>query len=232
MTTPDWTDVTPTAIGYLTAADAQALLSRTLDVCAMSAQRGDAADVPLFTRPIPQQQSKEQSKSCTPDTTRTSASCGPSAPLASTETAVFSAKSDGCSGPSASAMREVAQQQPEPKPHDYDWMPEARQIAAQCWCDDDTRSIEMDSRLAEAFARRLGAWIRTGALHAQNEEYWRNRAKQQPEPNEWGAGYHDCRTFVVRRLCSQLPPADAIRALDALGWPTDDASLRAVGVMR
>jgi hypothetical protein len=108
MNTPDWNDVTPTAIGYLTAADAQALQSRTLDVCAMSAQQGDAADVAVYLRPIP----------------------------------------------------------------------------------------------------------------------------QQPEPNQWGAGYGECRQFVVQRLCSQLPPADAIRALKALGWPTDDESLKAVGVMR
>ena len=31
----------------------------------------------------------------------------------------------------------------------------ARQKAAQCWCDPETGMIEMDSRLAEAFAKRL-----------------------------------------------------------------------------
>jgi hypothetical protein len=31
----------------------------------------------------------------------------------------------------------------------------ATQLAAQCWCDPDTSGIEMDSRLAEAFVRRL-----------------------------------------------------------------------------
>jgi len=34
-------------------------------------------------------------------------------------------------------------------------MEEARGIAAQCWCDEQTSDIEMDARLAEAFARRL-----------------------------------------------------------------------------
>lgn len=28
-------------------------------------------------------------------------------------------------------------------------------IAAQCWCDEETRMIEMDTRLANAFAKRL-----------------------------------------------------------------------------
>jgi len=34
-------------------------------------------------------------------------------------------------------------------------MEHARGIAARCWCDDETRGIEMDTRLAEAFAKRL-----------------------------------------------------------------------------
>jgi hypothetical protein len=29
------------------------------------------------------------------------------------------------------------------------------ELAAQCWCDEDTSSIEMDSHLAIAFAKRL-----------------------------------------------------------------------------
>jgi hypothetical protein len=29
------------------------------------------------------------------------------------------------------------------------------ELAAQCWCDEDTSSIEMDSHLANAFAKRL-----------------------------------------------------------------------------
>lgn len=31
----------------------------------------------------------------------------------------------------------------------------ARGVAARCWCDKETESIEMDVRLAEAFAKRL-----------------------------------------------------------------------------
>lgn len=57
------------------------------------------------------------------------------------------------------------------------WMPEARAIAAQCWCDEETSGKEMDATLAEAVARRIAAWMETAAFHARNEEYWRNRAK-------------------------------------------------------
>ena len=39
---------------------------------------------------------------------------------------------------------------------------EALQIAARCWCDDETKEIEMDSRLAAAFAKRLDIlWLST-----------------------------------------------------------------------
>lgn len=31
----------------------------------------------------------------------------------------------------------------------------AQELAAQCWCDKETSSIEMDDRLAKAFALRL-----------------------------------------------------------------------------
>lgn len=58
---------------------------------------------------------------------------------------------------------------------EYDWMDEARQIAAQCWCDPETQHKEMDAVLCESVARRIASWMRTGAQHARNEEYWRDR---------------------------------------------------------
>lgn len=36
---------------------------------------------------------------------------------------------------------------------------EATAAAARCWCDADTSSIEMDSRLATAFAKRIDALL-------------------------------------------------------------------------
>ena len=55
------------------------------------------------------------------------------------------------------------------------WMDEARQIAAQCWCDEETSHIPMEPVLCEAVARRIASWMDTGAQHASNEEYWYNR---------------------------------------------------------
>lgn len=57
-------------------------------------------------------------------------------------------------------------------PYD-DWMPEARQIAAQCWCDDETRHTVMDTVLAEAIAKRIAQWMWTGAQQARNTEFYR-----------------------------------------------------------
>lgn len=53
------------------------------------------------------------------------------------------------------------------------WMPEARQIAAQCWCDDETKNTVMDSMLAEAVAKRIAAWMDTAAQAQRNCDYYR-----------------------------------------------------------
>lgn len=54
------------------------------------------------------------------------------------------------------------------------WMPEARQLAAQCWCDPETEHIEMDTRLAEAAAKRIAAWMDTAASACRDVEFYRN----------------------------------------------------------
>lgn len=54
-----------------------------------------------------------------------------------------------------------------------DFMDEARHFAAQCWCDPETSSIEMDTRLAEAVARRISAWMDDAAMYARNAEFYR-----------------------------------------------------------
>lgn len=54
------------------------------------------------------------------------------------------------------------------------WMEEARQIAAQCWCDDETKDREMDVALAEAVAKRIAAWMDTAAQNQRNTDYYRD----------------------------------------------------------
>jgi hypothetical protein len=50
----------------------------------------------------------------------------------------------------------------------------SRQIAAQCWCDEETKHIEFDARLAEAFAKRLDLEIEAAHQYAKNADYYRN----------------------------------------------------------
>lgn len=73
-----------------------------------------------------------------------------------------------------------------------EWIDEARAIAAQCWCDPETEQKIMDPVLAEAVAKRIALWMETGARHAKNEEYWRERATKaeaiaalRSEPVAW-----------------------------------------------
>lgn len=45
----------------------------------------------------------------------------------------------------------------------------AREVAARCWCDEKTKEIEFDSRLAEAFAKRLHVCIAALELFSRPE---------------------------------------------------------------
>lgn len=49
------------------------------------------------------------------------------------------------------------------------WMDEARQVAAQCWCDEETKDRVMDHALAEAVARRIAAWMDTAMQFSHND---------------------------------------------------------------
>lgn len=62
-------------------------------------------------------------------------------------------------------------------PSSSDHMELARMIAAQCWCDEKTKNIAMDARLAEAFAKRLASWMNDAARYSANAGYWRVRSE-------------------------------------------------------
>ena len=55
-----------------------------------------------------------------------------------------------------------------------DFMDEARQSAAQCWCQESTSHLTMNPVLANEFARCLAGWMQTAAQHARNEGFYRN----------------------------------------------------------
>lgn len=57
---------------------------------------------------------------------------------------------------------------------DNPYFDQARQAAAQCWCDEETQSIEMDTRLAEAFAKRLAVWMEEASIYNRNAGFYRS----------------------------------------------------------
>ena len=61
------------------------------------------------------------------------------------------------------------------------WMDEARQLAAQCWCDKETENKVMDPELAEAVAKRIAAWIATAAQNQRNADYYRGVYLTMPQ---------------------------------------------------
>jgi hypothetical protein len=54
-----------------------------------------------------------------------------------------------------------------------DFMEQALQIAAQCWCDPETQDRVMDPALATAFANRLANWMADTAQQMRNIEYYK-----------------------------------------------------------
>lgn len=59
-----------------------------------------------------------------------------------------------------------------------DFMQEARQIAAQCWCDKETEGITLDPRLCTAVAQRIANWMETAARESGNRDYYRGLCLQ------------------------------------------------------
>lgn len=58
------------------------------------------------------------------------------------------------------------------------YMEVALQEAAQCWGDKETSGKQMDSALAEAFAKRLAAWMETAAMMSRNADFFRGLLDQ------------------------------------------------------
>lgn len=59
------------------------------------------------------------------------------------------------------------------KPTADDFMDEARQLAAQCWTDEETVRFTMKPALAEAVAKRIANWMATAAEYARSVEFYR-----------------------------------------------------------
>ena len=82
---------------------------------------------------------------------------------------------------------------------------EARQIAAQCWCDSETENIEMDVVLAEAVARRISFWMDTAAQNQRNADYYRGLLVKCGEAIGDQAYIHDDGNRSEDVLCAKIP---------------------------
>ena len=85
------------------------------------------------------------------------------------------------------------------------WMPEARQIAAQCWCDDETKNTVMDTVLAEAVAKRIAAWMDIAAEAQRNCDYYRGLVVRCGEALGEAAKTCDDGNKSEDVLCAKVP---------------------------
>src|SRR5437762_2398896 len=85
------------------------------------------------------------------------------------------------------------------------WMEEARQQAAQCWCDDETKDLVMDVALAEAVAKRIAAWMDTAAQAQRNVDYYRDLLIRCGEALGESAYTADDGSKSLEVLCAKVP---------------------------
>ena len=84
-------------------------------------------------------------------------------------------------------------------------MEEARHIAAQCWCDEETKDREMDSILAEAVARRIASWMAAAAQSQRNVDYYRGLLERCGKAIGVRARTADDGTIMDDVLCAKIP---------------------------
>ena len=87
----------------------------------------------------------------------------------------------------------------------HTWIEEARQIAAQCWCDPETSDRIMDTDLAEAVATRIAAWMETAAQNQRNTDYYRGLVVRCGEAIGKEAYIQDDGGVSEDVLCAKVP---------------------------
>lgn len=86
-----------------------------------------------------------------------------------------------------------------------DWMEKAREIAAQCWCDEETKHKEMDVVLADAVAKRIADWMETAAQNQRNTDYYRWLLIKCGESIGKEAYTQDDGGITTDVLCAKIP---------------------------
>lgn len=88
---------------------------------------------------------------------------------------------------------------------EMNWIEEARQIAAQCWCDPETENKVMDTTLCEAVAKRIAIWMETAAQNQRNTDYYRDLLVKCGEAIGDRAYIADDGTRMDDVLCAKIP---------------------------
>jgi len=100
------------------------------------------------------------------------------------------------------------------------YIEEARQIAAQCWCDDETKHIEMDAMLAEAVAIRIAVWMDSAAEFSRNQEFYHGIVTQIGEMFGDAAKTSDDGSVQEEVLALRVPElVEALISANALARP-------------
>lgn len=104
------------------------------------------------------------------------------------------------------------------------WIEEARHIAAQCWCEENTKNKVLDVDITEAVARRIAAWMETAAQNARNTEYYRGLVVRCGETLGREAYVQDDGGLAGGVICAKVPEIVEARLglkyerIHALAW--------------
>ena len=88
---------------------------------------------------------------------------------------------------------------------EYDFMKEAREVAAECWRDAETKNTEKDATLAEAIAKRISFWMQTAAQNQRNTDYYRGLLEQCGKTIGDRAFIAEDGTRMDDVLCAKIP---------------------------
>ncbi len=88
---------------------------------------------------------------------------------------------------------------------EYNYLDEALQLAAQCWCDKETEMLTMDPVLCSAVAKRIGLWMETAAQNQRNANYYRHLLVQCGQSIGVRSYTCDDGTLSNEVLCTKIP---------------------------
>jgi hypothetical protein len=82
---------------------------------------------------------------------------------------------------------------------------EALQIAAQCWCEKETKHLVMDITLAETVAKQIAFWMEIAAQNERNTDYYRGLLERCGKAIGLRAYTQDDGGITEDVLCAKIP---------------------------